>query len=212
MKPNPWHSSSEPAYSDQQVLEAIREDEGRGSLVLKWFFGQIKVYALGYLTREFPRIETMEWDAVLANTNLKLVSRVRRGLQLEADTQLATYYVSVARFATLDLIREQKETAHQEVSETDLKAEPRILDQLEQKDRARYIRDKLVRIVENEEQVSVLLLQAKGYSFRDIVAKTSYQSEGACRNAALKAKQKISSYLVEHPQEAANLRALLLGQ
>lgn len=212
MKANPWHSSSEPAYSDQQVLKAIREDEGQGSLVLKWFFGQVKGYALGYLTKEFPRIESMEWEVVLANTNLKLLSRVRKGLQLEIGTQLATYYVSVARFATLDLIREQKETAHQEVSETYLKAEPRILDQLEQKDRARHIKEWLERIVGNEEQVVVLLLQSKGYVFRDILAKTSYRSEGACRNAALKAKQKISNYLVENPQEAAKLRALLLGQ
>jgi len=211
MESNPFHSVSGPVYSDRQILDAIQSGNDHSQLVLKWFFGHVQEYALGFLRRQYPNLDPVEWDVVFANTNLKLISRVRKGLVLSTDTRLSTYYVSVAKFAALDFVRE-RQPDHLPVQEGDLREGPKIMDQLDEEDRSRYVRDWLYRVLQNTEQVQVLLLQTKGYSYREIVDQTNYSSEGACRNALLKGKQKISAYLLDYPQEANKLRALLLGQ
>ena len=74
------------------------------------------------------------------------------------------------------------------------------------------IKQKLIDITENAEQVKVVLLVAKGYHYKEVVEKTSYLSEGACRNAFLKAKKRIVQYIHEHPEEGRQLRAMLTGR
>ena len=67
----------------------------------------------------------------------------------------------------------------------------------------------LVDITKNEDQVQVMLLFSKGYSYKEIVRKTNYKSEGACRNAYGKAKKKIAEYIIANPKKGQELRSLL---
>lgn len=210
MDPRPIQPSGHDAYSDEQVLHALRSGSDRNHLVLKWFFNQARAYALGYLQKKYPDLNAPEWDVVFANVNLKLITRVRNGLQLTDNTRLTTYYTSVAKFAALDFLADRKATAYVGVEADQVQEKPKVLGQLEDSDRSRQIQAWLQRIVGNEEQVKVMLLQAKGYSFKEIVALTSYHSAGACRNAVLKGKNRVSEYLAAHPAEAEKLRALLL--
>lgn len=209
MKTNPFHDEFGSVYTDEQVLEAIRSGNDHGQLLLKWFFSHVRDYAAGYLSKQYPGLDPAEWDVVFANTNLRLITRVRKGLSLQDNTRLATYYTSVARFAALDFIQERK-AQQQEIQGEQEPVEAPVAEQhIEQTERAQLIQDWLNRVIGNEEQVKVLLLQTKGYSFREIVARTAYQSEGACRNALGKGKEKVAKYLLDHPKEAAQLRALL---
>ena len=79
----------------------------------------------------------------------------------------------------------------------------------EQTQIADLIQEKLLQITENPQQVSVILLVSKGYKYKEIIQKTGYQSEGACRNAYMKAKKKIINYFLRHPGEGEKLRALI---
>ena len=209
MDPNPFQPTNRKGYSDQQVLEALRSGNDRSQLVLRWFFGQARSYAAGYLQKKFPGLDEAEWDVIFANVNLKLITRVRKGLQLEDGTRLTTYYTSVAGFAALDFVADRQKTAHEPVDDEQARENPAIVGQMEARERAQQIQAWLQQIVGHDEQVKVMLLQAKGYPFKEIVDLTNYQSEGACRNAALKGKNRVSAYLAEHPAEAKKLKALL---
>lgn len=212
MKANPLHSRSKEAYTDQQVFEAIRNSGDQSQLILKWFFAYVRAYSLRYLAKKYPELEAPEWDVVFAHTNLKLITRVKKGLVLEKETKLSTYYTSVANFAALDFVRDRQENTELLVENHPAVQDPVVIGSMERKERAVQIRDWLTKVVGYEDQVTVMLLHTKGYTYREIVEKTGYQSEGACRNALLKAKKKVSSYLVKNPDEAAGIRALLLGQ
>jgi len=211
MKPNASHHPSGPAYNDEQVIQAIREEEQAGQQAFRWFLEQVKDYALGYLQRKYPHLTTADWETILANANLTLVQRVRKGLQLQAETKLSSYYVSVADFATLDFLRDrQKGIAEDEIP--DAVQPPQIVEEMEARERAEAIRQWLTQVIGNEQQVQVLLLHTRGYSHQDIVAVTDYDSEGATRNALLKGKQKIARYLLRHPEQAQHIRTLLLDK
>ena len=70
----------------------------------------------------------------------------------------------------------------------------------------------LVDITKNEDQVQVMLLFSKGYSYKEIVLKTNYKSEGACRNAYGKAKKKVVEFILANPQKGQELRRLLISK
>lgn len=209
MDPNPFQPTNRKGYSDEQVLDALRSGNDRSHLVLKWFFGQARTYTLGYLQKKYPGLDPAEWDVIFANTNLKLITRIRKGLQLAEGTRLTTYYTSVAGFAALDFVADRKGTTHEAVVEDQAQQNPEIVGKMEARERAQRIQEWLQQIIGHDEQVKVLLLQAKGYSFKEIVDLTNYHSEGACRNAALKGKNKMGAYLSEHPAAAKKLKALL---
>jgi len=82
----------------------------------------------------------------------------------------------------------------------------------EKAERAQLIRKKLEQITGNAEQVKVLLLLTKGYSYKEIVQQTTYLSDGACRNACLKGKKKIAAYIVAYPEEGKQLKNWLIGK
>jgi len=44
------------------------------------------------------------------------------------------------------------------------------------------------------------------------VQQTEYKSEGACRNAYLKAKKKIIAYITQYPEQGKRLKKLLQDQ
>lgn len=210
MKANPLPRNFEPTYTDGQVITAILNNRDPNHLILKWFFNRAREYALGYLQKSYPKLETEEWDVVFANTNLKIVSRFRKGLVLNEETSLITYYTSVAKFAALDFVRDLKaEQRFQEVEEDQVIVLPTVQKNMEKNERSQEIRQWLIRIVGNEEQVNVLLLHTSGLSYQDILEETSYKSEGACRNALAKGKKKITNYLLLFPAIAEKLRALL---
>lgn len=210
MKANPLHPNFGVAYSDEQVIDAILDLRNENNLILKWFFNRARDYALGYLRSRYPRLAAEEWDVIFANTNLKVVTRFRKGISLHADTSLTTYYTSVAKFATLDYARSrQEEQRYQEVEEHQAIMAPQVQEHMEKEERSREIRQWLVNVVGNDEQVEVLLLHARGFSYNDMLEKTGYKSEGACRNAFLKGKKKITEYLLKHPDDAKKLRELL---
>lgn len=209
MKSTSMDSPSGPAYSDDQVLAAIRSTDHSGQGALQWFFGQVKDYARGYLTGKYPNLTGAEWDTVFSNTDVRLLRRVRNGLTLESGTRLSSYYVSVADFAALDVIRERPKAHDSGPLEADLVEPPRIVEDMESSERSAAIRKWLMAVIGNEDQVKVLLLFTKGYSHQEIMGYTHYDSEGACRNALLKGKKKIAQYLLAHPDQAQAIRSLL---
>ncbi|PHN06447.1 sigma-70 RNA polymerase sigma factor region 4 domain-containing protein [Flavilitoribacter nigricans] len=210
MKASPLREKPQDTYTDAQVINAILNHRTANHLILKWFFNRAREYALGYLQKSYTQLDPEEWDVIFANTNLKIVSRFRKGLNLGEAATLRTYYTSVAKFAALDFVRSRKaDSDFQEVVEDQVIVVPTVQENLEQSERLQSIRAWLVKVLANEGQVEVLLLHAKGFSYQEMLDNTTYNSEGACRNALMKGKKKISEYLLQYPVEARKLRALL---
>ena len=57
-----------------------------------------------------------------------------------------------------------------------------------------------------------MLLNAEGLSYKEILPETNYESEAACRNALVKGKKKIATYLQNNPKTAEILKKLLKNQ
>ncbi len=209
MKAHPNNEKPESRADDLTIMEAIRSGKDHSPSLLKSFFDGARAYAMGHLKAQYPGLDPLEWEVVFANVNLKLVSRIKKGLELRPETKLRTYYVSVAKFAALDLVRNRKEAIASPFSFPEPSMMPEAISQLEAEERRQCIRQWLEQIIGHEDQLQVLLLQSQGYSFKEIVERTNYQSEGACRNALLKGKKKISAFILQRPESAARLKALL---
>ncbi len=209
MNPDSISQKVSPAYTDEQVLEALRRSNDSGQLILKWFFAVARDYAQQYLFRQFPGLGPMEWDVVFSNTHLRLLTRARKGLELNEGTQLTTYYTGVAKFATMDYIQDRKKSESSPIDEYVRIEYPALEEEMDRKGRTTRIREWLQKVVGNTEQVEVLLWHARGYSFREIVEKTGYESEGACRNANMKGRNKITKHLLDHPESRIYIEKLL---
>jgi hypothetical protein len=199
------------SYTDEQVMTAVRREDPYDQLVLKWFFLNVREYTLGYWKKKYSRLQQEEWEVIFANTNLKFITRIRNGLVLRPGTRLKTYYTSVVGYAILDFLESKKEKRHIPIAGQDLRASVPATDRLEKAQLAELIREELERITANAEQVKVMLLHAKGYSYKEILERTDYKSEGACRNAFLKGKKKIVEYILAHPEDGRRLKAMILG-
>lgn len=200
-------------YTDEQVMAAVNSEHPYQQLVLKWFLTQVREYAIGYWRKKYRRLKEEEWEVVLANTNLKVISRIKNGLELRAGTRLNTYYTSVVGYAILDFLEDKKEKKHLPLTgqEQELPHAIPATNRLEKEQMALLIKEELERITGNSEQVKVILLYSRGYSYKEIVERTEYQSEGACRNAFLKGKKKIIEYIVANPQAGRKLKAMIIG-
>ena len=198
------------AYDDSEVLDAIKSSHAQGEIILTWFFDFARTYARRYLARKYPEFDENAWDSIFANVDIKFVSRLRKGIELQEGTRLTTYYTSIAKFAALDHLNDRKSAKYtQEVEDHQAIAPPDVEGQMEREEQQARIRDWLHHIIGNEQQVAVMLLQAEGLSFREILEQTEYQSEGACRNAVVKGKKKIAKHLLDHPETAQILKSLL---
>lgn len=202
-------SESERFNKEEQVLYYIRSGASNVATV-NWFFENARLYAQKYLIKDYPNIDKPEWDVIFANVNLKFITRIKNGMELRPETRLATYYTSIAKFAVLDFVRDRKAHHQYQFIQEQQAVEPPLIERkMEREERAREIEAWLFRIVENKDQVKVLLLQAEGWAYKDILLQTDYQSEGACRNALLKGKKKIAEYLIKYPEVARSLKKLL---
>ena len=205
------YSFTTKVFTDQQVLAAIKQDGGNSQLVLKWFFEDVKGYALGVLRKKYRDISDETWEDIFTDATIKLITRVKKGLTLQKGTRLKSYFTSVVEYTVLDYFAANKKSKLIPLVTTNNSAVSNDRYQFEESQMAALIHQKLQDITENAEQVKVILLVAKGYRYKEIVPKTSYQSEGACRNAYLKGKKRIVNYLTQHPQEGKALKAMLLG-
>ncbi len=189
-------------------MNAIRS-EGNAEPV-NWFLSQTQVYALGTWQKKFPRLQEEDWKAIFSDVHYKLVKRLKGGLTLQAGTKLSSYYTTVVGYAILDHIKKQKDNQTTEVTNAVIGLNTALpTHQFEAEQVATAIRNMLVDITKNEDQVQVMLLFSKGYSYKEIVQKTNYKSEGACRNAYGKAKKKVSDFMLANPQKGKELRRLL---
>ncbi|HMQ08530.1 MAG TPA: hypothetical protein PKC30_14615 [Saprospiraceae bacterium] len=196
-------------YSDDDVFQAMRRGNHQDQVVLNWFFVWIRSYALGYLKRLYPDFEREDWDTIFSVTDEKILRRIKKGLILQEGTQLSSYYTGVARFAALDFIQDRRKTETLLVEENVRIEYPSLEEKMDHEGRAIRIRVWLQKVVDNTEQVEVLLWNARGYSFREIVEKTGYESEGACRNAHMKGRKKIAQYILDHPEARMYIEKLL---
>ena len=196
-------------YTEEQVLVALKEgDQSKDHLLLKHFFVDVHAYALGCWQKKYQRLSQEDWAVVFSDCDWKLISRLKKGLVLKEQTTLKTYYTGIVDFAVLDFLAEKKKTTVLDIPQhTSTVA---YQHHFEKEELAEGIRKMLVDIVGNKEQVKVLLLQAKGYSYQDIVQETTYVSNGACRNACLKGKKKLIAYILKYPAEGKRLRKLLM--
>jgi DNA-directed RNA polymerase specialized sigma24 family protein len=196
---------------DHIVIEAIVSEHGSESFILKNFFSYAAQYAKAYWQSKYPNLYPEDWDFIFANVNYKIVTRFKKGLQLNEGTKLTSYFTTITGYAILDFIKERKEAPQVQVEDVawELGEPARAPGALESTEIATIIKERLEKWVGNREQVKVLLLFTKGYSYKEILKLTSYQSEGACRNAVVKGKKKISTYLQNHPKEAAFIKKLL---
>jgi len=196
-------------YTDEQVLVALKSGtQPKDHLLLKHFFSEVHAYAFGCWQKKYARLSKEDWAVVFSNSDWKLVSRLKNELVLKEQTTLKTYYTGIVDYAVLDFLAEKKKTKVLDIPQhTYIVAHQH---HFEKEELAENIRKMLVDIVGNKEQVKVLLLQAKGYSYEDIVQETTYISNGACRNACLKGKKKLTAYILKYPAEGKRLRKLLM--
>jgi len=196
-------------YTDEQVLVALKAgDQPTDHLLLKHFFSDVHAYAFGCWQKKYQRLSQEDWAVIFSNSDWKLISRLKKGLVLKEQTTLKTYYTGIVDYAVLDFLAEKKKTRVLDIPQhTYIVAhQPHF----EKEELAENIRKMLVDIIGNKEQVKVLLLQAKGYSYEEIVQETTYISNGACRNACLKGKKKLTAYILKYPEEGKRLRKLLM--
>lgn len=196
---------------DQVVIDAIVSGHGSKSSVLINFFSYAAQYAKAYWQSKYPNLYPEDWDFIFANVNYKIVTRFKKGLQLNEGTKLKSYFTTITGYAILDFIKERREAPQVQVEEIawDLGEPAKAPSVLESSEISIIIKERLEKWVGNREQVKVMLLFAKGYSYKEILKLTTYQSEGACRNAVVKGKKKVSAYLQNHPEEAAFIKNLL---
>lgn len=196
---------------DQLVIKAIVSGHGTDSFVLKKFFSYAAQYAKAYWQSKYPNLYPEDWDFIFANVNYKIVTRFKKGLQLNESTKLTSYFTTITGYAILDFIRERKDAPQVQVEDIawELGEPAKATEKIESSEIATIIKERLEKWVGNQEQVKVLLLYNKGYSYKEILKLTTYQSEGACRNAVVKGKKKITAYLQNHPKEAAFIKELL---
>jgi len=198
-------------YTDQEVIDAIKtSDAAYNPLVLNHFFAEVEAYALGCWRQKYSRLGAEDWKIIFSNSNLKFISRIKKGLVLKETTTLKTYYTGIVDYAALDFVsKKKKEVLVELLPKVELEEQELTFEKAE---RAQLIRKKLEQITGNAEQVKVLLLLTKGYSYKEIVQQTTYLSDGACRNACLKGKKKIAAYIVAYPEEGKQLKNWLIGK
>ncbi len=196
-------------FTDSEVFAAIRGDADCNTRASSWFFKKARGYAIGTWQKRFHRLQEGDWDIILSNVDAKIVERTLKGLQLKEGTRLTSYYATVAEYAILDYLSAKKKEQTHSLDTVFIPTVELPPNNLEKKELAIELKSFLEKVTKNKEQVQVLLLFAKGYSYRDIVEKTSYNSEGACRNAYVKTKKKISAYIEKYPEEGKALRKLL---
>ena len=196
------------SFSDTEVMDSIR---GVGNTdAVNWFLTNTQAYAFGTWQKKFPRLQEEDWKAIFSDVHYKLIKRIKGGLSLQAGTKLSSYYTTVVGYAILDHLKERKDTQVAEITSTVIGLNPDLPEQhFEAEQIATSIKNMLVDITKNEDQVQVMLLFSKGYSYKEIVLKTNYKSEGACRNAYGKAKKKVAEFILAHPQKGQELRKLL---
>lgn len=61
----------------------------------------------------------------------------------------------------------------------------------------------------NSEQVTALLLTAKGYALEEVLLLTSYTEVSVLKQAQLTGKKKIVNYFLKNPKEAIRFKALM---
>ncbi|MEY2904277.1 MAG: hypothetical protein RJA52_293 [Bacteroidota bacterium] len=193
------------------VIEGIKS--GVSNDLLKDFFSFAKNYSQSYWQGKYPRLNNEEWDFIFANVDFKIITRFKKGLQLQEGTKLTSYYTTVTGFAILDFIQDQTKSRKIAIEDVAWEiGEPApIEEELNSKESALIIKKKLAEWIGNEEQVKVLLLFTKGYSYKEILELTNYKSETACRNALVKGKKKIAEHLNSHPQDAQMIKDLLIN-
>jgi len=210
---HPYQSikSTNDGFADKQVIAAIKNSGGNSQLVLKWFFEDVKGYALGVWRKKYRDISNEAWEDIFTDATIKLITRIKKGLTLKEGTRLKSYFTSVVEYTVLDYFAKNKKEKVLPLAATERVEASTDNYQFEESQMAELILQKLQAITQNAEQVKVLLLVAKGYKYKEIVEKTSYQSDGACRNAYLKGKKRIVNYLIQHPSEGKELKAMLMG-
>lgn len=197
------------SFSDTEVMNSIR---GVGNTdAVNWFLNKTQVYAFGTWQKKFPRLQEEDWKVIFSNVHFKLIKRIKGGLTLQAGTKLSSYYTTIVGYAILDHLKERKDAHVAEITSTVIasNADLPTTHHFEAEQIANSIKNILVNITKNEDQVQVMLLFSKGYSYKEIVLKTNYKSTGACRNAYGKAKKKVAEYILAHPQKGLELRRLL---
>jgi len=201
-------SSNSNHITDKQVIVAMKN--GTDQLVLKWFFEDVKGYAIGVWRKKYRDITDEVWEDVFTDATIKLITRVKKGLVLKEGTKLKSYFTMVVEYTVLDHFAKTRKEKTQSFESVAFVESSHDVYQFEESQVASLIHQKLQDITENPEQVKVMLLVAKGYRYKEIVEKTGYQSEGACRNAYLKGKKKIVNYLIQHPAEGQELKQMLM--
>lgn len=200
------------SFSDAEIINEIINPQESNNLATKTFFDFARKYALAHWQRKYPKLEPDDWDTIFSHSNYKLISRLKKGLELKKDTKLTTYYTHVVGYAILDYINSRKQTAEIPIETYDKPQNPIILSKLESEERKNHIFNWLNTIIDNPEQVKVMLLNAEGLSYKEILPETNYESEAACRNALVKGKKKIATYLQNNPKTAEILKKLLKNQ
>lgn len=202
---------TEQKFADKQVFAAIQSGDSANQMALKWFFEDVKGYAIGVWRKKYRDVSDEHWEDIFTDATIKLITRVKKGLVLKEGTKLKSYFTSVVEYTVLDHFAKTKKEKTLPLIPTQRIEGASDVYEFEEQQVANLIKQKLQEITENEEQVKVILLVAKGYRYKEVVEKTSYQSEGACRNAYMKGKKRIVKYLLQHPEEGKELKRMLMA-
>ncbi len=197
-------------FADTQVIAAIQDNDNGNSLAIKWFFEDVKHYSLGVWRKKYRDISEEAWEDIFTDSSIKLITRVKKGLKLKEGTRLKSYFTTVVEYSVLDHFAKSKKEKTLPLLPNQRIESSNDTYAFEEAQIANLIKEKLQEITENAEQVKVILLFAKGYRYKEIVKKTTYKSEGACRNAYLKGKKRIVSYILQYPEEGAALKRMLM--
>jgi len=197
-------------FTDRHVITAIQGGLPSNQLALKWFFEDVKYYSLGVWRKKYRDVSDEAWEDIFTDSSIKLITRIKKGLTLKEGTRLKSYFTTIVEYSVLDHFAKNKKEKTLPLLPNQRIGIANDTYAFEEAQTANLIKEKLQEITENAEQVKVILLFAKGYRYKEIVEKTSYKSEGACRNAYLKGKKRIVNYILQYPEEGVALRKMLM--
>lgn len=175
--------------------------EGKYKEEVNTFFKNKYSYVEGYVMKK-TGISKQDFKEVFNQSFIRIVEKYKNGYRIEKATFL-TIWVQINYYAALDFLskKNKKRTLKKDVFFEE--------NYFEKKDLALHIRNNIEKIVGNKEQVKVALLFYKGYKYDEIVAMTSYKTNGAARNALMKAKQKVAAYLNENQNQKLIIQKLI---
>lgn len=196
-------------FDDNIIIKNIISDNPC-EFILADFFKDVREYSKNYWISKYPNLKSNEWEDILSQVDFVFIKRIKKGLTMY-KSKLSSYYTLITKYAILDYLTKYKNRNETEIDDIayTLGELAGFDTNIDNEQKSAFLREKLEKFVKNTEQLKVALLFFDGYSYREILERTNYKSETACRNAVVKCKNKIKQALQNDKHQYTLIKDIL---